>query len=219
MKTEVNIKNLECVEKLHPDLKKVLYTLNTYIPPKEYRKIWKELSYDLKQVLYIPVTLDYTGGRRSIEQEEEHIRNNETWLADPYKSYHVWGLACDLIFRSGFEKRVLSSGLTVDLSKPEGWLLTGLPQYLEKHGLKWGGRWSTPDCAHYELIRKVPVNKSYVSSEWWKIKGIEKKYISLSDEKKASGLERIGEYIKDFKKWFTVALIAVIGVKIWQSRK
>jgi hypothetical protein len=94
--------------------------------------------------------------------------------ANPCASYHNWGLAVDVVFRRfGYGQGVVD-GETYDMARVDGWLKTGFPQYMESLGFTWGGRFTVPDCAHFEYRIKVPREKQYAYNlgailgvRWW----------------------------------------------------
>ena len=84
-------------------------------------------------------------GWRAPEESAKNIAAGTSQLSDPYNSYHVWGLAFDLVF-------VNDAGLPTwleDRSKPAGWVdprwrqLAALGESLGLYsgGLHWGWDW------------------------------------------------------------------------------
>lgn len=94
--------------------------------------------------------------------------------AGPCASYHNWGLAVDVVFRRfGFGTGIVD-GEIYNMATVDGWLKTGFPQYMESLGFVWGGRFTVPDCGHFELPLKVPKDRkfayllgNFLGVRWW----------------------------------------------------
>lgn len=109
-----------------------------------------------------------------LNQSRIDARKGVVTRAGPFQSYHQWGLAVDLVWtREGYDDFTWK-GKTHNFSRRETWLETGLPQWMESQGIEWGGRWSDPfDPAHFQLVKKVPVENTFALPGWWKLGGVD----------------------------------------------
>lgn len=103
----------------------------------------------------------YSQGRTKPGAKVTNARGGESW--------HNYGMAADLVFRN-------AKGVwTWDASLP--WLMMGTAA--EQVGLRWGGRWKTPDLPHVEWKSAIAVQeakKLYLAggldAVWDKIGGV-----------------------------------------------
>lgn len=90
--------------------------------------------------------------------------------ARAYQSYHNWGLAVDLVFTAwGFDVAEFGK-YKINLNSKDGWLQTGLPQFMKSKGFGWGGDWTgrvQNDFTHFELAYKVPASNDLAIPGWW----------------------------------------------------
>lgn len=156
--------------KIHPDLVRVLKKLNA-------RDTGSFIDWDWIARYMVSVKGDVfrvSEGYRTPERQAElyaqgrHDSKRIVTKAKPYQSYHNWGLAVDLVPTKYGYTRFVAGGEVVDLSRPSGWLRTGIPQYLKSEGLGWGGYWAGfEDCPHVELVHEVPLDDTLSGSPWW----------------------------------------------------
>lgn len=115
-----------------------------------------------------------------------------TWVKYPY-SNHNWGIAFDVCRNDG-------KGAYND---SDGWF-TKVGAVGEKYGLKWGGRWTTPDRPHFEYTKYGDANALF------------KKYKTPENFKKTWKKEEVKKYlftVRNFKYNGKVKAFNVINEK------
>jgi len=86
----------------------------------------------------------FEDGWRSPGREAQYQKQKTSELKDQYNSYHTWGAAVDIVFRSA-----LGQPEWPDASDPRWQELGKIGKAL---GLEWGGDWHTfKDMAHFQL--------------------------------------------------------------------
>jgi peptidoglycan L-alanyl-D-glutamate endopeptidase CwlK len=118
-----------------------------------------------KRARGLGVDLVYTNGLRTFEEQYDLWllgrdpsgtivdRSKIVTNAPPGSSWHQWGLACDFaLVASRDGERIISidwsSVADLDHDGIVDWLEAGTAA--EAEGLKWGGRWRSPDLPHLE---------------------------------------------------------------------
>ncbi len=214
------IQNISEVERLHPELKEKLLKLHRGEGVTGVLKTYIEaLKMSDGTVFRIPIEQititgkkGYAGGRRTLVQQKELMRKGQSFVNDPYSSFHMWGLAVDLIIRkAGYGRIEIHERYNLpdlDFSKKDGWYDMGLVNYLKNEGLEWGGDWEREkvDSAHFQLVLPVPKDKlTALKKDWWKEtynnyvsspQYFEKSFIGekLDDVKKALNIKSMAEY-------------------------
>lgn len=97
-------------------------------------------------------------GWRTTEEQAGHIGSGASFVDGVYKSYHVWGLACDFVFLDRLGNwtwepvgKYEAAWYDVFSDDPnlEAWKTLG--GIIKKYGLEWGGDWKAFDAPHGQL--------------------------------------------------------------------
>lgn len=100
-------------------------------------------------------TVHIFDGWRPVASQQGHIESGASFVNDALRSYHVWGLAVDFVFKDSKGNWTWEPGADCaiyDLScHGTRWYWDKLGEQIEAAGFEWGGRWRTFDGPHAQL--------------------------------------------------------------------
>lgn len=185
-------------ESLHPDLYSLLLSIHKKDAPGIDYSYLENFKQEDGSVFRIVTS--YRSGQDQVEQLDQGNTN-----AKPFRSYHQWGLAVDIIPRAtGYEDlgRILER--------------SGVADYLKVQGAEWGGDWQTlRDYAHFQLSYEVPINTLFSGRQWWLYSWfLNQEPISYYDDRKTFDGEGGFDIFPNLDRMFKVLDWVVIGLVI-----
>lgn len=156
---------------IHPELYKLLKVVDDGEA--------EGVDYDLVEKLG---NIRIVDSRRSVEKQLEYMKESVSWVDNPLASYHIWGLAVDLVYRKlGYESQEVD-GYFYDMKTREGWDKTRLFSYLTGDpDCRWGADFG--DYAHVEYQLKVPPVPALSRINWWENTDYVKNFLGFMERR------------------------------------
>lgn len=126
--------------RLHPDVK------------QKSIKVLEDINLFLKDT---PYTVHIFDGWRPLVTQQQNIEKGVSFITDPNRSYHRWGLGVDFVFKDAAGNWTWEPGKDCSWyelgCESTDWYWENLGRIIKENGFEWGGDWKSFDGAHAQL--------------------------------------------------------------------